>query len=71
MTAKAIESARIAQKMIKQTAENVVSFAYEVIREQANITKLVSVSISISSINFPTQRDKSYAVARRIKGRNS
>ena len=42
MTAKAIESARIAQKMIKQTAENVVSFAYEVIREQANITKLVS-----------------------------
>ena len=33
MTAKAIESARIAQKMIKQTAENVVSFAYEVIRE--------------------------------------
>ena len=42
MTARAFESARIAQKMIKQTAENVVSFAYEVIREQANITKLVS-----------------------------
>ena len=41
MSAKAIESAKVAQKMIVQTVQNVADFAIEVIREQANLTKLV------------------------------
>ena len=41
MTTKAIESAQVAKKIIVNTVQNVADFAYEVIREQANLTKLV------------------------------
>ena len=47
MSAKAIESAKVAQKMIVQTVQNVADFAIEVIREQANLTKLVRPFTSI------------------------
>ena len=41
MTTKAIESAQVAKKIIVNTVQNVADFAYEVIREQVNLTKLV------------------------------
>ena len=50
MTTKAIESAQVAKKIIVNTVQNVADFAYEVIREQANLTKLVRFRRLLSTV---------------------